>query len=114
MNLTSVTICLPVRKLEQAARWYERCLQLKDPIDPAPGIREYELSPDCWLQLSEGETTRSEHCLLLGVADIAAERARLINLGIKVSEIQVVEGAVEFATFMDPDGNNLSLYQVAE
>ena len=112
MDLTSITICVPVKSIDQASRWYESCLELKGHIDPAPGIREYELRPDCWLQLSEGESPRSEHCLLLGVEDIDSERTRLVRLGIDVGEIQRVEGAVAFAEFNDPDGNNLSLYQV--
>lgn len=112
MKLTSVTICVPVKSIEEASRWYERCLELKDRIDPAPGIREYELAPHYWLQLSEGATVRSEHCLLLGVTDIERERERLTRLGIEVDKIQRVEGAVAFAEFKDPDGNNLSLYQL--
>ena len=112
MNLTSITICVPVKSIDQASRWYESCLELTEHIDPAPGIREYELRPDCWLQLSEGESAPSEHCLLLGVENIDRERKRLLSLGVDVGEIERVEGAVAFAEFKDPDGNNLSLYQV--
>ncbi len=112
MNLTSITICVPVKSIDEASRWYEPCLELKGHIDPAPGIREYELRPDCWLQLSEGESARSEHCLLLGVENIERERKRLLSLDVDVGEIQRVEGAVAFAEFKDPDGNNLSLYEV--
>lgn len=110
MNLTSITISVPVKSIHEASRWYERCLELKGHIDPAPGIREYELRPDCWLQLSEGESARSEHCLLLGVTDLAGERERLTSLGVDVSEIQRVEGAVAFAEIKDPDGNNQSYF----
>jgi len=62
MERTSITISIPVRSVDAASRWYERCLGLEGHIDPAPGIREYELRPDCWLQLSEGGR---RHCRVI-------------------------------------------------
>ena len=114
MNFTSVTIGVPVRSVVEASRWYERCLRLTGHIDPASDIREYELVPGCWLQLSETNTAPSEHCLLLGVADLEGERERLVNIGVDVGQIQRVEGVIAFVDFKDPDGNNLGFYQVEQ
>lgn len=114
MKLTSVTIGVPVKNVDEASRWYERCLGLKDSIDPASDIREYELLPDCWLQLSEAATTTSEHCLLLGVSDLEGERERLASLDVEIGDVQRVEGVIAFCDFKDPDGNNLSLYRVEQ
>ena len=112
MNLTSVTIGVPVKSLAKASRWYEQSLGLEAHIDPASGIREYELLPGCWLQLSETDPTSSEHCVLLGVTELEAERARLVENGVEVGEVQRVEGVISFFDFKDPDGNNLGLYRV--
>lgn len=114
MNLTSVTIGVPVRSIQEASRWYERCLELQGHINPAPDIREYELLPGCWLQLAETEPARSEHCMLLGVSDLEGERERLMRLGVEVGEIQRVEGVIAFVDFKDPDCNNLGLYRVEQ
>jgi catechol 2,3-dioxygenase-like lactoylglutathione lyase family enzyme len=114
LKLTSVTIGIPVTSVEQASDWYERCLELEGHIDPAADIREYELVPGCWLQLSETDTAPSEHCLLLGVAELDRERERLAQLGVEMGDIQRVEGVIAFCDFKDPDGNNLSLYHVEQ
>ena len=114
MELTSITIGIPVADLDQAARWYEKSLELSASIEPAPDIREYEIYPGCWLQLSEAETTESEHCLLMGVADLQAERNRLAGLGADIDDIQRVEGVIAWCDFRDPDGNRLSMYKVEQ
>jgi predicted enzyme related to lactoylglutathione lyase len=114
MELTSITIGIPVGNLEMASQWYERCLELKAHIEPATDIREYQIFPGCWLQLSEAETTTSQHSLLLGVVDLDAERQRLKGLGVEVGEINRVEGLIAWFDFQDPDGNNLSLYRVEQ
>jgi hypothetical protein len=45
MNVTSITIGLPVTNLERAGAWYERCFELDQHIDPASDIREYQVAP---------------------------------------------------------------------
>lgn len=114
MNLTSITIGIPVTSLDKASRWYEQCLELKAHIEPASDVREYEIFPGCWLQLSVVESSTSEHCLLLGVADLETERERLANMGVDVGDIRRVEGVIAWCDFKDPDGNNLSLYRVEQ
>jgi lactoylglutathione lyase len=114
VELTSVTIGIPVGNLKEASQWYERCLELKGHIEPATDIREYQIFPGCWLQLSEAETAKSQHSLLLGVLDLDGERQRLRELGVEVGEINRVEGLIAWFDFQDPDGNNLSLYRVEQ
>lgn len=114
MEFTSITIGMPVKDVEEASQWYERCFDLKAPINPAPDIREYQIYPGCWLQLSQAPTADSEHSLLFGVADLEGARKRLTQLGIDVGDIQRVEGIIAWCDFMDPDGNRLSLYLVEQ
>jgi catechol 2,3-dioxygenase-like lactoylglutathione lyase family enzyme len=114
MDVTSVTVGLPVSDLTAAMHWYRRVLDLPDPdLEPAEGVVEFALGP-VWLQLGEEPTARSgaEAVLRLGVADVARERERLLGLGVAVGPVEHVEGAVDYVDLCDPDGNRLSLYSL--
>ena len=114
VQVTSVTIGVPVRDLAAAKRWYESLLQLEGAdLEPAEGVAEYEIG-GCWVQLREGHPGRaagSGWALRLGVADLESERARLILLGVKMGPIRS-HGVLSFCHFNDLDGNRLSLYCV--
>jgi predicted enzyme related to lactoylglutathione lyase len=50
--------------------------------------------------------------LTFGVKDVDAARKRLESKGVRFEgETQTIEGMVKLATFLDPDGNVLMLYQ---
>jgi catechol 2,3-dioxygenase-like lactoylglutathione lyase family enzyme len=113
MNVTSITVGIPVSDLRVAVRWYQRVLELDRGIEPAPGIREFEVSPGCWLQLfREAGASGSEHVFRVGVEDIDEARRRLLGLGVTVADTERIEGVIAFCDFVDPDGNRLSLYEV--
>ena len=112
MRVTSITVGVPVSDVDRAGRWYERTLGIGPHIEPVRGIHEYEVSPGCWLQLFEGESSSSDHVFRIGVEDIEAERHRLLSLGVTVQETKRVEGVIACCDFVDPDSNRLSLYQV--
>ncbi|NYI42837.1 VOC family protein [Demequina lutea] len=112
MDVTTATVGLPVSDLDRAIEWYRAAFELPTAdLEPAYGIVEFRLGP-IWLQLSAEETARSgaEVVTRLGVADVAAERARLLALGIDVGPLHHVEGMIDYVDFRDPDGNALSLY----
>lgn len=114
VQVTSVTVGLPVSDLATAREWYEAALGLDGPdIEPAEGVVEYQLGP-VWLQLGEGEQVGAGGAVLrLGVSDVHAERARMVAMGVDVQEVVVIEGVVSFCDLRDPDGNELSIYTVA-
>jgi predicted enzyme related to lactoylglutathione lyase len=112
MDVTTVTVGLPVSDLDRAIDWYRKVFELPAAdLEPAYGIVEFRLGP-IWLQLSEGATERSgaEVVTRIGVTDVAKERERLLALGVDVGELHHVEGMVDYVDFSDPDGNALSLY----
>lgn len=113
VQVTSVTIGLPVSDLDAARRWYEAALQLSAPdLEPVGGVVEYQVGT-VWLQLGEEDDARPEGSVLrVGVPDVHAERARLLALGIAVREPEVIDGVIAFCDFEDPDGNLLSFYTV--
>lgn len=113
MRITSVTIGIPVSDLEASKRWYEEVFELSAvDLEPADGVVEYEIG-GCWLQLGqEGVSAASETAVRFGVDNVIREQARLARLGVQSSEVEHVEGAVDFFEFRDPDGNLLSMYSV--
>jgi Fe2+ transport system protein FeoA len=50
--------------------------------------------------------------LRIGVFDLDSMRSRLLSFGINPGEITRVEGVVAKCEFKDPDGNQISLYQL--
>ncbi|QCB94405.1 VOC family protein [Cellulomonas shaoxiangyii] len=115
MDVSSVTVGLPVADLRVAVEWYRRVLQLPAPdLEPAEGVVEFRVGT-VWLQLSEEPIARSgaEVVLGLGVTDAALERERLAAMGLEVGPLVHVEGAVDYVDLADPDGNRLNLYSMA-
>ncbi|SDQ56825.1 VOC family protein [Microbacterium sp. cf332] len=109
MDITAVTVGIPVRDLIAATAWYRAALDLDEPdLEPLEGLVEFDLGR-VWLQLARDP----EHAgsagvsVNLSVTDAAAEHARFAGLGLDVSDIQRFEGVVEFFELTDPDGNKL-------
>lgn len=112
VEVSSVTVGLPVGDLGQAVRWYQEVFGLGEPdLAPADGVLEFQVGP-VWLQLSAAPVAPSAAGTVtrFGVADAGAERTRLARLGVAVGPLEHVEGAVDYFDFTDPDGNRLSLY----
>lgn len=112
MDVRNVTVGLPVSDLAAAKEWYQRVFALPEPeLEPAEGVVEFQLGT-IWLQLGEEPTTRSGAQVVtrFGVDDVAAERERLVGLGVEVGPLEHVPDAVDYVDFLDPDGNQLSFY----
>jgi catechol 2,3-dioxygenase-like lactoylglutathione lyase family enzyme len=112
MEITEVTVGLAVSDLVASRAWYERVLELGAPdLEPMEGLAEYKVGP-IWLQLDEVDVTASSTMLRLGVVDIEVEHARLTALGVDVDEVIEIPELISYFNFRDPDGNEVSLYQV--
>jgi lactoylglutathione lyase len=114
MDVTSVTVGLPVADVFAAARWYREVFGLGPPdLVPAASVVEFELG-SVWLQLFEAPPAQRAAGAVarFGVADTAAERERLAGLGVGVGPLEHVPDAVDYFDFTDPDGNRLSCYTV--
>jgi predicted enzyme related to lactoylglutathione lyase len=110
VEASSVTVGIPVSDLVAARAWYESFLQRDAPgLEPVEGVVEYDVG-GCWLQLSVGPTAPTDWILRIGVADVHAERERLVTSGVDVGPIETIEGVIAFCDLRDPDGNQLSLY----
>lgn len=109
---------VPVTDIDRAKAFYQDSLGFHVDVDvrPADGVRVVQCTPPgsaCSITLIKGlptldmppGTLRGLH---LVVADIKAEREKLIGRGVEVSEIEDA-GGVLYAYFSDPDGNTWCL-----
>lgn len=121
LETTGLTIQVRVGDLAAGLAWYERLLGRPPDRDHAGdasasaasgAITEWELQPNCWLQLAPGVPAAGFGPLRLGVRDIEEARPRVAEaLGIAVSPIQRIEGIAAWCDFADPFGNRLGLVQ---
>jgi predicted enzyme related to lactoylglutathione lyase len=115
MDITSVTVGLPVTDIEASCLWYGAVFERADPdLEPAEGVAEYEIG-GIWIQLVEDADAEENPVIVrFGVDDVAAQHARIAALGIDVGPIERVDGAVDWFDVRDPDGNVLSLYSLVD
>ncbi|MFJ3379093.1 VOC family protein [Curtobacterium sp. NPDC090217] len=115
MDITSVTVGLPVTDIEASCLWYGAVFERVEPdLEPDEGIAEYEIG-GIWIQLFEDDQAEENAVIVrFGVDDVAAQHTRIGALGIDVGPIERVDGAVDWFDVRDPDGNVLSLYSLAD
>ena len=130
-------ITLPVSDVERALRFYVDQVGFTLDVDYSPNdtFRVIQLTPpgsSCSIQIGKGLTEAPAGSLrnvFLVVADLEASRARLLDRGVKVSEIRhkspigAWDGSfalgldparsdyASFAGFSDPDGNSWVLQE---
>ena len=112
-----VTIQVRVRDYAGGVSWYERLLGRPPDFVPHGGFGEWELVPDCWLQLAEGEPASGSGPIRLGVDDLDAERTRVeTELGVVVDESLSgrLDDIVRWCTFTDPFGNRVGFFEDLE
>ncbi len=115
---------LPVSDVDRAKAFYVDQVGFVEDVDvePADGVRVVQLtSPGsaCSLSLSAGLPHISDmapgtvHGVHLVVPDIDRARLELMDRGVDISEVDDVGGGVKYAWFHDPDGNTLTLQEMA-
>jgi predicted enzyme related to lactoylglutathione lyase len=114
---------IPVSDVDRAKAFYADGLGFVLDVDvrPVEGVRVVQLTPPgsaCSIGFGTGfpvyeGTPGTVRGLHLVVADIEAARAELVGRGVDVGEVQDVGGGVRYAFFEDPDGNSLTLQEMA-
>lgn len=110
-----LTISIQCNDLARSKAWYHEMLGFT-PLYELPDIGWCELATECAkvnVGLSQVEEPRVGGPVpTFGVRDIAAARAMLEARKVRFDgETQTIPGLVKLATFFDPDGNALMLYQ---
>lgn len=111
MRAAAVTVSVGVRDLDQAVSWYRAALGLGEPdLVPAEGLVEFDLGA-VWLQLALAPDRAGVRGIgvNISVADVRVLQMQLRVAGLKVSDVQRFEGAVDFCELIDLDGNAIGL-----
>ena len=108
MNLQKIYTALLTADLAAAEGWYTRLLGRGPDNRPMDTLVQWELCDEGGVALSTDKLVAGRGVMFLIVADVAAERRRLQNLGIVLGDD--IEG--DYSTLSqvrDPDGNLLTL-----
>ncbi|MDN5893096.1 MAG: VOC family protein [Nocardioides sp.] len=124
MRMKLELVPIPVADVDRAKAFYTQQVGFVEDVDvrPAEGVRVVQLTPPgsaCSIGLGAGLPAYDEMApgavksLHLVVADIEQARAELVGAGVDVSAVVDVGGGVKYAAFSDPDGNTLTLQEMA-
>jgi predicted enzyme related to lactoylglutathione lyase len=123
MDMKLELVPVPVADVDRAKEFYAEQLGFVVDVDvrPTDGVRVVQLSPPgsaCSIGFGTGlpayeGTPGSIRALHLVVADIERARAELVGRGVDVGAVQDVGGGVRYASLEDPDGNTLTLQEMA-
>ena len=123
MHMKLELVPIPVSDVDRAKAFYIDRLGFIDDVDvrPAEGVRVVQLTPpgsECSIGMGTGlpvyeMTPGAVRGLHLVVDDIEQARAELVGRGVDVGEVVDVGGGVKYAGLADPDGNTLTLQEMA-
>ena len=123
MDMKLELVPVPVADVDRAKAFYVDRLGFTEDVDvrPADGVRVVQVTPPgsaCSIGFGTGVpayegTPGTVRGLHLVVADIEAARADLVGRGVDVGELVDVGGGVRYAWITDPDGNTLTLQEMA-
>ncbi len=124
MEMKLELVPVPVGDVDRAKAFYVERLGFVEDVDvrPADGVRVVQLTPPgsaCSIGMGTGLPAYDDmppgaiKGLHLVVADIEQARADLVGRGVDVGEVVDVGGGVKYAWLADPDGNTLTLQEMA-
>ena len=108
MKLQKAYTALFTADLAAAEGWYTKLLGRGPDNRPMDTLVQWELFDEGGLMLSDSDEIAGRGMMFFYVADLAAERRRLHDLGIEIGDD--IEGDYStLAQVRDPDGNLLTL-----
>ena len=124
MDMKLELVIVPVEDIDRAKAFYRDRLGFVEDLDvqPMDGVRVVQLTPPgsaCAIGMGTGLPVYEEiepgsvRGLHLVVRDIEEARAELLDHGVDIGDVQDVGGGVRYAGFSDPDGNTLTLQEMA-
>jgi catechol 2,3-dioxygenase-like lactoylglutathione lyase family enzyme len=106
-----LTLQVGVTDMDAARGFYDALLGREPGFVAAPEFQEYEVVPGVWLQITTLLEPGQQRRMRFGVEDLHATRRQLLDEGVKVSEVEVLDGAAAYCNFDDPFGNPLGVFQ---
>jgi predicted enzyme related to lactoylglutathione lyase len=124
MQMKLELVIMPVADVDRSKAFYQDVVGFVADVDvrPADGVRIVQLTPPgsaCSVTIGTGLPVFDEMApgsvrgLHLVVADIESARNELLDRGLDINPIEDVGGGVRYAWFKDPDGNSLTLQEMA-
>ena len=107
MRAKAVTVGVPVRDLPAAIAWYQAAFDLGEPDQvPMDGLVEFDLGA-FWLQMAADPRLAGQEGISVNISvdDASAVQQGFSSKGLRVTEVQRIEGVVEFFELTDLDGN---------
>jgi catechol 2,3-dioxygenase-like lactoylglutathione lyase family enzyme len=113
LGFAGAILDVPVSDLARAEAFYATLLGRPCDLRPQPDQCEWRLyrEPEVTLRLTGAAAPAGTGTLAVGVADLAAERARLADTWPDLPAPAVKPGIITRLTFPDPDGNLVTLWQ---
>ncbi|MFD9339754.1 VOC family protein [Streptomyces sp. NPDC060028] len=111
MLVTRVLAVAPVSDIEQSVAWYERLLARPADRQPMPGLADWHLTPNGWLQVYQDPEHAGSTLINLQVDDLDRALADLAARGLPAGPVQTGGRISRFAAVHDPDGNRVTLVE---
>jgi alpha-beta hydrolase superfamily lysophospholipase len=113
LGFAGAVLDVAVSDLGRAEAFYALLLGRDPDLRPQPDQREWHLhrDPEVALRLTADPAAAGRGRVSIGVADLAAERARLLAAWPGLPEPAVRPGVITRLRLPDPDGNEVTLWQ---
>ena len=113
LDFAGAVLDVAVGDLERSQDFYAVVVGRPCDLRPQPGQCEWRLHlrPEVALRLTADAGAAGHGTVALGVADLDAERSRLLGDWPDLPQPSVKPGIIARLTFPDPDGNTVVLWQ---
>jgi catechol 2,3-dioxygenase-like lactoylglutathione lyase family enzyme len=109
-NLTSVIAVFPVADYDAAIAWYAKWIGRQPDVEPADGVAEWQIAEQAWIQVSTDPAPAGQTTVVIGVADLDAQRASCAAAGAPWGEVNDY-GFLKTTAAQDPAGNTITFVQ---
>jgi catechol 2,3-dioxygenase-like lactoylglutathione lyase family enzyme len=110
-------IILFVKEMDRAVHFYRDILGL-EVVFPQPPLEDY--SGEMWVELDAGgcslalhggaeKSPEGSHEVIFKVDDLEHARQEILNAGIRIAEIRLLEDGAPIAEGVDPDGHRFAI-----
>ncbi|MCK9901786.1 glyoxalase [Parafrankia colletiae] len=111
MSVTKVLSVVPVADFEASTAWYERFFGRPADTRPMPGLADWHVTDDAWVQVFHDADRAGRSALNFAVDDLGAETAVLAGRGVRLGEATTTTRNAKLASVADPDGNTITLIE---
>jgi hypothetical protein len=113
LNFAGAVLDLGVSELGRAETYYTTLIGRGPDLRPAVGQCEWRLhlDPEITFRITIDLRSAGHGTLALGVADLAAERSRLLAHWADLPEASLKPGVITLLRLQDPDANEVTLWQ---